>query len=145
MKLKYYLSLLTIFFLVSFISSQNPQPDKRLLDYFGQEKLDILMKNSPDIIYYYNFYLDNSWIIEELPQEKLNSKSILGVISLATNSSGNIDLQNINILKLNIKREYYSKTYYRIANTNKVIIFLSEEEFMKNYNKHRKSLGLIKE
>ena len=108
MKLKYYLSLLTIFFLVSFISSQNPQPDKRLLDYFGQEKLDILMKNSPDIIYYYNFYLDNSWIIEELPQEKLNSKSILGVISLATNSSGNIDLQNINILKLNIKREYPS-------------------------------------
>ncbi|RUA30124.1 MAG: hypothetical protein DSY76_02720 [Bacteroidetes bacterium] len=111
-------------------------PDTRLVDYLGQEKLAILQKNDPDIIVYYNYFLDNSYIIQTLPADKLKGGNYK-TLNLPL-SAGQVDRKKLNVLKLDIQRKYDQRVYYKIAGSQEVLIFLSEKEFMKKYNAYRK-------
>ena len=111
-------------------------PDARLVDYLGEEKLAILQKNDPDIIVYYNYFLDNSYIIQTLPADKLKGGNYK-TLNLPLRG-GKVDTKKLNVLKLDIQRKYDQRVYYKIANSQEVLIFLSEKEFMKKYNAYRK-------
>lgn len=119
------------------------KPDPRILDYLGQEKLDITMKNNPELIRYYNFFLENSYIVSDVPQNKLDENNFPAIELPLVN--GKVDTKKLNVLLLDIKRKYDERSYFKVKNSKQVFIMLSEKEFIEKYNKYRKELGLIKE
>ena len=102
--------------------------DKRLYEVFEAEFLERLQSQSPSQLQYYNFFLDNIYEIKELPQGKTSTYPTVEITNL----------DDINILKLindlQLKRDYNSPTIYSIANTNKLLILISEKEFVKKFN-----------
>ena len=140
MKTKYTISLLLV--LLFSYAFKAIEADSRLIDYLGKEKVQILQTNNPDIIRYYNYFLDNSYIISSVPQDKLNDNDFpeleLPLIS------GSIDTKKLNVLLLNVQRKYDENLYFKVKNSSDIFVFLSEKEFMKKYNEYRKQQGLIK-
>lgn len=132
-------SILTILF-SSFIGID---PDSRIVDYLGQEKVNIIIKNNPDLIRYYNFFLENSYMVSEVPQDKLDENSFPEIELPLKN--GKVDKKKLNVLQLEIQRKYNERIYYKVKNSSEIFIMLSEKEFIEKYNEYRKSLGLIKE
>ena len=128
-------TILILSFLL-FSSFTKVVPDARLVDYLGQDKLAILQKNDPDIIVYYNYYLDNSYILQTMPADKLEGGKYQ-TLKLPLRG-GKVDTQKLNVLKLDIQRKYDQRVYYKVEGSSEVLIFISEKEFMKKYNTYRK-------
>ncbi len=141
MKRFIYLSILA---LLAFSTTSNPVPNSKLIEAFGKEKVEFIIKNNPQLIYYYNFYLDNVWYLSPLPQDKEKAQNIEGQVVLPLTSSGKVDKSKVNVLKLKIKRYYDKPSYYKIKNTSRLLVFLSEEKFNEKYNDYRRKLGLLK-
>ena len=136
----YKLGLLAII-LVSF-GFQNITPDARLIDYLGKEKVEILQKNNPDLIRYYNYFLDNSYMVSTVPQDKIADNSFPELILPLQGTK--VDTKKLNVLKLNIQRKYDQRLYFKVKDSHDIFVFLSEKEFMEKYNAYRKANGLIK-
>ncbi len=134
-------SLLLLFALFFMTSSTTIEPDTRLIDYLGADKVAIMQKNNPSLIHYYNFFLDNSYSIETVPADKLQGNNFKE-LSLPL-SGGEVDTKVLNVLKLNIQRKYDENIYYKIKGSDQIFIMLSEEVFIKKYNKYRKENGLM--
>jgi len=141
MRTRYSIQFILAFLLFSYISTPIT-PDKRVVDFLGNEKLEIIQKNNPDLIIYYNFFLDNAYIISEVPNDKHNDNNFQE-LTLPL-KGGKVDKKKLNILKLNIQRKFDESVYFKVKNSNEIIVFISEQEFIKKYNKHREELGLIK-
>ncbi len=118
-------------------------PDSRLYECFDKTYIKQLKDKNPALIVYYNYYLDNSFFISELPSEKINSNKIPKLKLLEKFKNSKTKIAKLNILKYDVKRYYDRNSYYRMGTSNKVVVFYSEKEFMIKYNKHRKSLGLV--
>jgi len=118
-------------------------PDSRVIDYLGKEKVDFIQKNNPELIRYYNFFLDNVYYLEKLPADKFTNNN-MKTIELPL-KKGEVDTKKLNVLKLEVQRKFDTPTYYKLKGRNEIIVFLSEQDFMKKYNKYRKELGLIKD
>lgn len=118
-------------------------PDIRLFDCFEKAYIELLKSNNPDLIVYYNFYLDNSYFIAELPAEKSNSAKIEKLKFQDKFKNSKTNISELNILKYDVKRFYDEYSFYSIGTTNKVVVFYSEKEFMIKYNEYRNSLGLL--
>lgn len=114
------------------------KPDPRITQRFGYEYVDFLLKNNPDLIIYYNYYLDYSYYLTDIPEGK--AVSDIPILRYINNQS--IDLGNFNVLLCDVKRFYDQPSYYRIDN-KQLLIFYSEKEFMKAFNEYRKQKGLI--
>lgn len=116
--------------LMSAQSEPTPTIDDRLYEVFEVAFLERLQAQSPSQLRYYNFLLDNVYIIETIATGK-NSNYPEVTID---------DLDNINILQLinnqQLKRDYNNRTFYKIANTNKILVLISEKEFAKKFNEH---------
>ena len=137
--MKQTLVLLLSFFIFS--SFSNIEPDSRVIDYLGAEKVAMLQKNNPSLIHYYNFFLDNSYTIESLPADKLEGNNFTELTLPLSN--GEVDTKKLNVLQLNIQRKYDENIYFKIKNSDQIFIMLSEKIFIKKYNAYRKSNGLM--
>ena len=123
--------------MLSFMSfAQNEiQPDPRIIEAFGQSKVDDLQKNNPDLLAYYSFIVKEGYIIQNYGQKKvlanlesipkINLKKEFSGEPLPDLNKGNGDL---NILKFDFKIDSGSKTICRIDESGYVIIFLSGNE-----------------
>jgi len=134
----------SLLFLLSFIlltSFVEVKPDQRLIDYLGADKVSTLQKNNPSLIHYYNFFLDNSYSIETVPADKLSGNDFT-VLDLPL-INGEVDTEKLNVLKLNIQRKYEERSYFKIKDSDQLLIMLSEKAFMEKYNAYRKSNGLM--
>jgi hypothetical protein len=141
MKKLVHLNIIIVFLFIA-ISHTPIVPDVRVIDYLGKEKVDFIQKNNPELIRYYNFFLDNAYAISTVPSDKLADNNF-PTLSLPI-KNGKVDTKSLNILKLNIQRKFDEAVYFKIKNSNEIIVFLSEKDFMVKYNKHREELGLIK-
>ncbi len=107
--------------------------DNRLLEIYDISYLESLQDTQPFIIQRWNYFLDHAYMITELPQEKMSDA--YPTIEL-------VDLENLNILKLmethNLKRHWDKISVYRIANSNKHLVFHPSKEYVKKLNKHYK-------
>ena len=133
------LFLLSIILLSSFASIK---PDNRLIDYLDAEKVAILQKSNPSLIHYYNFFLDNSYTISDLPADKFEGNNFNELDLPLIN--GKVDTKKLNVLKLEIQRKYEEDIYFKVKGQNTIFIMLSEKKFMEKYNKYRKQNGLMK-
>ena len=118
------------------------KPDPRLTEAFGKDQVQFLEQNNPDLIQYYNFYLDNAFTLVQHQPEK-----IAGIISSCTlltliNSELNLDkpdmskgTKSINILKYKYLLSYDKPSSYRIDDSGIVIVFFPAKVITENYNK----------
>jgi len=113
--------------------------DSKIIEVYGEKEVANLSDNR---INYLNYYLDNSYEIREISKEKDEKFTLLSDLLLESKTDNKFildtDINNINILKYNIKRANKLKTTYRLDNTNKVLVFYSNEEFTENFNNYLK-------
>lgn len=104
--------------------------DQRLYDVFDASFLKKLQTDKSFHLHYYNFSLDNSYEIIEIPKEK---NMQLPKVEIK-------DLDKINILKLQqeqkLTKSYDAPTYYQIKGSDKILMIRSEKDFAKRLNKH---------
>ncbi len=120
----------------TFVSAQQPAHthisiDSRLYEVFETGYLNDLITENPFLIQRWNFYLDNSWYITDLPKEK--AKATYPVISIG-------DIDNINIFRIekenDIKRDWNRQEVYQLEGQGKALVMVSGKEFTKRLNKH---------
>ena len=104
--------------------------DQRLLEKFSAERIAELNTDHPEVIEYWTYYLDNSYmIIDGDATGKL----------LATGESIKIKkMEEFNILDYDIHMDRNMRKSFDIAGTNSYLILLSNSEFSKAYNNQRK-------
>ena len=121
------------------VKERNVAPDKRISEAFGEKFVLELKSDNQEMIMYYNFYLDNAYYITELPVDKyefINSLVSLNINPFSTKNE-------INILMLDMKLNFEKETYYRIGNSQKVMVFYSGKDLTEKYNEYKNSKGLI--
>jgi hypothetical protein len=135
------LTLVLILFLNDGIFAQNNaiSPDQRITDVYGTSYVNDLKTKAPERIAYLNYILDHSYEIKEIPYSNGEKMIKVSEVSLNKKYTGNIarpafDINNFNVLLYNFKRDRKIKTLYRVDNTNKVIVFLAEEEITEAFN-----------
>ena len=116
--------------------------DQRIIDVYGILYVKDLKINSPERISYLNFFLNNSYEIRDIPYDSDEKMIKVSEVSLNTKVIGNIsrpafDINNFNVLLYKFKRNRKIKTLFRIDNTNKVIVFHSEEEIAAAFNQSK--------
>lgn len=120
---------------------QKIDPDARLVEAFGQSFADRLVEENPNLLVYYNYFLDNSYYITELPLDKADFLESLAKLPIAHDTDSKI----INVLKYEIKLKFDKETYFRMSDSNKVMVFYTGEKLNEKYNEHRRALGLVTE
>jgi len=104
------------------------EPDARLYEIYDEDYLTRLQTSNPFLLQRRNFYLDNAYILSE------NIKNADYPLIRVK------DVQNINILLLekeqSLRHDFKVRTYYSIADTNKILIYRSGEEFRDALNEH---------
>ncbi len=124
---KVYFSMLFLF-VVTFGLAQTTvkvEVDERLYEAYDKNYLDNLQTANPFLLKRWNFYLDHAWYITEYPSEK--GSPAYPEVQLT-------DLKTINILQLekeqrHLHRDFYKRMKYKIAGTNKVLVYYSGKEF----------------
>lgn len=105
--------------------------DSRLYEAFSGEYLDNLATANPFLLQRWNFYLDNSWYLTDLPAEK--SKDSYATIEVD-------DLNKINIFsierKYNLQRDWDKQLVFRIKGTNRAIVLLPGKKFNEKLKEH---------
>lgn len=141
--LKVLFTFLLFFIAIGMQAGKSPETEKKVMDYLGKESYDFVMQKNPDIIKYYYYFIENSFYITDVPKEKAagsNPDMQTAVVPLKPN--GEVDLVALNVLKLNLKRDFYNRTYYLIEGTQKLLVFYSEVEFMENFNKAKSTITI---
>lgn len=140
--MKKWLIVIFSMFLMGVISAQSKSnvPDPKLVDAWGQETVDYYMNNAPDLISYYNFFLNYSYRIIELPDEKMSEMDKITEFKLKdkfihepVDYSEN-GLQNLNIMKYDFQIDQLGGAIFRLGNTKKLIVFYSGKEIQTMYN-----------
>ncbi len=134
MKNKYFYSLFFFTCFSTFVSAQQPAHtnisiDSRLYEAFDSGYLEGLIAENPFLIHRWNYYLDNSWYITDLPAEKVEDSYPIIRID---------DLKKINIFLVekgqNLQRDWDRQQVYRIENTGKALVLLAGKTFTKKLN-----------
>lgn len=125
-------------------SSLSDTPDARLYEAFGTERVNFLQQNNPDLIRYYNFYLDNAFVLVQHPAEKVSGNVNACPLLVLNNPALKADVpdmkkgtKSINILKYGHQIANDRSTTYRLDDSGIVIVFLSAQELTAKYNASR--------
>ncbi len=140
MKSKFLLFIILFLSISAYSQIANPVPDNRLYEAFGKEQVEFLLQNNPDMVTYYNFFLDNAFVLIQHPKEKtaglpkmtLNNQKLVSEkpdISKGTKS--------INILKYSYTILPDESASYRLDDSGIAIVFFSAKEITEKYNKYK--------
>jgi hypothetical protein len=143
-QMKKLLTFLISFMIIGNLFSQenkiNVTPDPRVIEVFGQETVDFYLQNNPKLILYYNYFFDHSYQITEIPQEKIKELKDIQELKLKPQyQMESVDytengLKNLNIMKFDFNLNFEINTFFRLGNTNKIIVFLSGKDIQNQFN-----------
>ncbi|MGB3946944.1 MAG: hypothetical protein WBM13_03095 [Bacteroidia bacterium] len=131
MKNCFFIATLFLLSITYTVNSQTNNYDTRLLSKFSDKELSEMKVNAPATLNYWNFYVANAYQIMDLAAEKALAHEIKGTLKI-------VDLNNINVFELNklpLAKDYQ---YYKIENTNKLLVIISEEQIKAKFNKSSK-------
>lgn len=130
--MKYLFYLISFVFFANTILAQNSvQADQRLYDCFPEDYIKQLEKNNPQLIRYYNFFLENSFQIVDYSTEKPSKGKV--IYDYAKNNIKTIDIDNFNPFMFNLDLDYEHYTHYLIPDKKKVIVFYPKKRIEKDY------------
>ncbi len=136
MKNNYFYSLFFFTCFSTFVSAQQPAHthisiDNRLYEAFDSGYVERLIAENPFLIHRWNYYLDNSWYITDLPAEKV--KGDYPIIHIE-------DLGKINIFLLekeqDLHRDWNKQQVYQIKDTGLALVLYAGKDFTKKLNDH---------
>lgn len=118
-----------------FLSGQNESTiqdiDHRLYEVYEKNYLKKLKNKNPFLLERWTYYLDYAFYLTELPKEKRTKKYPTIKIK---------DISNINILLLEkeqkLERNWDIPTIYKIAKTNKYLVYLPGKKFTAKLKKY---------
>jgi len=119
---------LLLFLCLGGVASAQVGFDQRLLAKFNQDQLNSLKVSNPEILAYWNFYLDHSFVIIDMPAEK--DFETIKTLKVS-------DVNNINILELHLTMDRLHAQLFKIEGSNKLLRLLSNDAFAKEFNVHR--------
>lgn len=114
-------------------------PDARIYEIYSEERVQTLVDNKPEIIRYWNYFLDHSYLVEDIPDEKTyNYPDLKSVAKLDRTSNLAFDVSveeaSLNVLLFDPKIPQDKSIIYRLGDTGKIIVFFSKKEFQAAYN-----------
>ncbi len=136
-----FIMLLTMGLLSNLYAQNTVVPDERLSSRFSEERIQSWISNSPALIELKNFEVENGYRIESLPEDKIADLPALRVLDTSTKQAGevvtDINEQDFNLYMYYFDRKVDGDQYYRIGNTNKVLIIPSTDKFVEMFNESR--------
>ncbi len=118
--------------------SQNNSPvsktiDARLYEAYGKAYVDEVAQSDTYLLHRWTFYLDNAFYVTDALVNKDGVAVDYPSVSVP-------DLAHINILKLEqeqkLKRDFHVEMIYKIAGTNKFLIYHSGKNFVDRLNEY---------
>lgn len=113
------------------------QIDGRLNDVFEKDYIEKVQKEEPFLIERWNFYLNNAFFISDNALRKNEVAAEYPSVQIQ-------NLGSINILKLekeqNLKHDFYTETIYKIAGTDKYLVYYAGKDFVEKFNAHMKMI-----
>jgi len=118
--------------------------DQRLVDVYGQTRVDQLAAEQPQFLEYMNYYIQNGYqIMYDVPERKLPYFDDISTIS--NNRTGKpitpSDIDNLNILLLDIHRKHDEYLTYKVGETGTVVIFIAPKNLLQEYQQMKKMGG----
>ncbi len=112
--------------------------DARLFDVFDSELVLSIERENPNLLLYYNMFLEDSYEIIELPykHESIDLYSSLDIPE-------DIDPSEINVLQYRLDLKEDEFVLYRLGKTNYLLKFYSMNDFNEKYNQARLHYGLL--
>ncbi len=138
---------LIILILINHLSfTQNIVPNDKIIEAFGQEKTDQLIQNNPDLVDYYNFYLDNAFFFSKPTGKSVSNYIDIYEIKYVNDSSKYFDedvtklcKDNFNPLKYQITPDFHRYTHFKLGETGRYIVFKPTKIFIKEYKYYKKN------
>lgn len=136
---------LVAFIIVANISIGQASLEDKLKAVFPQDKVTAILENDSKKEYYQNVIF-NSYELKTIDAVKASNASmpVLKLVTITntqtkeTQENDNaadilalINKGDFNILLTNVKRDFSNKTYYRLKNTNKVLVVYSHQDIYK--------------
>ncbi len=138
----YFLSnFVFLFFFIFNLSAQN-HIDSRISDAYGQQYANELSDNNLNRLNYLNYFLDHSYEFKTIKYDS-NEKfpKISEFIKVQKNKDikpYKFDLNHFNVLMYSLERDRKLRKTYRVDDSDLVIIFYSEDEFIMKMNEYYK-------
>lgn len=130
-------------------NSENPyMPDQRLYQVMDKAYLDQLFIDKPELILYYNYYLDHSFYVAKLDNEKPVTGTDIHSVSLIT--KGNTDKKFsetvfnpsvFNVFKYDFGRDLDRFTTYVWQEAGVALVFLPQRHFQAQFKEYSKSIN----
>jgi hypothetical protein len=117
------------------------EPDSRIFSRYNVEEIQNLSQNHPEKILAANIELQDGFEFVEMPDEKLEGLPQLYYYDYMNKIIGglveNVDVSTFNLYEYKYERLYDTRLYYRIGNTNNVLVIISHKEFANKINESR--------
>jgi len=148
-------SVLIIFLFQHNLYSQKPlsliKPDSRLYSCFESSFVNDTLMSKPEVVFYFNYFLKNSYFIVEndsiKPSTDVIELSQVDVIDKGKKfrdslyAFKNVDLDKFNVLFFNCTPDYDKYVIYKLGITGKLLIFYPRSVFLRRYYEYKKSSG----
>ena len=116
--------------------AQTPVPDSRLSEVFSEKYIVKALYYNPQVIDYWNYYLDNSYkVVDNIPEDKLSTyENLSDVIKTKQDFQPSFDEANFNVLMFAPTLFKEQESAYRMGDTDKLIVFYSKDDFLAAFN-----------
>ena len=114
------------------------QTDSKLSAVYSPEELISIKQSSPNAIEYFNFYVNNSYVITYFVADKPMDYKELHKINPQTkevlsDAITTSDVTDFNPYLFDCNPDTEKRTYYKMGNTGKLLIMLSRKEIQKKF------------
>jgi hypothetical protein len=119
--------LFLLFLCLGGVANAQLDYDQRLLAKFTPERLTKMKSEHPEILAYWTYYLDESYVIvdSEVSGKAMASESEVQIL----------DLANFNILDLGLTMDRNQRQTFAIQGTNKYLVLMSNNRFVDKFNR----------
>ncbi len=129
---------LLVFTFVFVKAQETTVSDARLLSKYSESEIFNMQENYPQSLKVKGFELNHGYRIEEHHIDKVQNLPSLYYFNYFTKTKEDlvlsVDEANFNLYDYYYERHYSRNTYYRIGETNKVLVIISHKQLIKEFN-----------
>lgn len=120
------------------ITQNHLRIDSRLVELFGQDQCQKWNNENPEFLRYQCFEIEFGFALEDLDQleegTQIDELESFDPVNFPDDELELISIGAFNPMRYNVRRSYLSRKYYRIGNSDKILVLYSGEELRKVFN-----------
>jgi hypothetical protein len=125
--------------------STTVKPDARLKQIMDASTLEQISLQKPELILYYNYYLDNAFYVAKLNNEKPVTGTDIHTVGIKGKSGKfaetTFDQQRFNVLKYDFNRELDRFVTYVWKEAGVALVFYPQRHFQAAFQQHLKEVS----